>query len=269
MIKLNGQIVEIGHFPDGTILMKEAVEVNHNGSRCAKITWKFESNEELTALIYLTRHLKSHGVGDIHLDMPYIPNARQDRVKSNEDVFTLKYFSEVINWLGFKSVTVLDPHSSVSEALIDNLVVKSAKSYIDKVISKLTEKDSNLIMFYPDEGAMKRYSGMISRPFAFGIKKRDWTTGKIMGLDVMGMTELIKDSRILIVDDISSWGGTFFHSALKLRELGAKEIYLYVSHCENTILKGEVLKGDLIQRVYTTDSLITTSHEKIEVLDYE
>ena len=40
---------------------------------------------------------------------------------------------------------------------------------------------------------MKRYSGMIDRPFAFGIKKRDWATGKIMGLDVSGMTELSKE----------------------------------------------------------------------------
>ena len=42
--------------------------------------------------------------------MPYIPNARQDRVKGPEDVFTLKYFANVINALGFRTVTVLDPH---------------------------------------------------------------------------------------------------------------------------------------------------------------
>lgn len=269
MIKLNGENVKIEHFPDGTILLKESVEVNHKENRSAKILWKFENNEELAVLICLTKHLKSHGVSNIHLDMPYIPNARQDRVKTNEDVFTLKYFAEVINWLGFRSVTVLDPHSSVSEALIDNLVVKSPKEYIEKVISQLADDDNDLLMFYPDEGAMKRYSGMIERPFAFGIKKRDWATGKIMGLDVFGMTELISNSKVLIVDDISSRGGTFFHSASKLRELGAKEVYLYISHCENTILEGEVLKGNLIQKVYTTNSLFTGVCEKIEVFDYE
>ena len=267
MIYLNNKPVNINHFPDSTILMKEYVETNHKEERSANILWKFENNEELVALIYLTKHLKSHGVVNVHLDMPYIPNARQDRVKSDEDVFTLKYFSEIINYLGFKSVTVLDPHSSVSEALIDNIVVKSPLTYINKVIEKIGDK--KLLMFYPDEGAMKRYSGMIDRPFAFGIKKRDWATGKIMGLDVSGMTELVGGSRVLIVDDISSRGGTFYHSALKLKELGASEVYLYVSHCENTILDGELLKGDLIQRVFTTNSLFTADNDKIEVLDYE
>lgn len=267
MICLNNKPIDIAHFPDGTILMKEWVEVNHKDERSANILWKFESNEELVVLIYLTRHLQSHGVTKIHLDMPYIPNARQDRVKTEEDVFTLKYFAEIINSLGFRSVTVLDPHSSVSEALIDNIVVKSPESYIKRVIENIS--DENLLMFYPDEGAMKRYSGMIDRPFAFGIKKRDWATGQIKGLEVSGMTELIENSRVLIVDDISSRGGTFYHSALKLRELGAKEIYLYISHCENTILEGEVLKGDLIQRVFTTDSLFTADNNKIEVYEYE
>ena len=267
MIYLNGIETAIGHFPDGTILMKESVEINHKSERTAKILWKFENNEELVALIYLTRHLKSHGVTNIHLDMPYIPNARQDRVKSDCDIFTLKYFSETINFLDFKSVTVLDPHSSVSEALIDNIVVKSPEKYIRRVIEKIGGE--NLMMFYPDEGAMKRYSGMIDLPFSFGIKKRDWVTGRIIGLDVSGMTENIRNSKVLIVDDISSRGGTFYHSALKLKELGAKEVYLYISHCENTILEGEVLKGSLIQKVFTTNSLFTAYNDKIEVFDYE
>ena len=125
------------------------------------------------------------------------------------------------------------------------------------------------MMFYPDEGAMKRYSALADKPYAFGIKKRDWATGQINGLDVAGATELIAGSRVLIVDDICSMGGTFYHSAKKLKELGAAEIYLYISHCENTILKGDILTSGLIEKVFTTDSLLTETNEKIEVSAYE
>jgi ribose-phosphate pyrophosphokinase len=124
----------------------------------------------------------------------------------------------------------------------------------------------SVTMFYPDEGAMKRYSGLVNLPYAFGIKKRNWETGKIEGLDVAGAVDQITGKDILIVDDICSRGGTFYHSAKKLKELGAKDIYLYVSHCENTILEGELLDGDLIKKVFTTDSIFTKSHEKVEVL---
>ena len=262
MIKLNGQIIEQNHFPDGTLLMKWYADTH----AVSTITWQYESDAELFALYSLKRHLDCTVPGwNDFLYLPYIPHARQDRVKNKDDVFTLKYFAEIINSLGFKKVIVIDPHSSVSEALINNIEVCTPGCFIEQVLNDIG--DDNLLMFYPDEGAMKRYSGMVDKPYAFGIKRRDWATGKIEGLDAAGSIEKIKDSRILIVDDICSKGGTFYHSAKKLKELGAKEIYLYVSHCENTILKGDLLSSDLVEKVYTTNSIFTKEHEKIEVFE--
>lgn len=264
MIKLNGKKIDINHFPDGTMLLKESVEY---GEGFCRVVWLYENNEELTALIFLKKHLERLGFKHIELFMPYIPNARQDRVKSREDVFTLKYFSDVINWLGFEIVKVTDPHSSVSEALINNLRIFDADMMIRTVVSELHKKsDEPLLAFYPDEGAMKRYSAKTQLPYAFGIKQRDWSTGQIKGLEVSGMVEKIPNSRLLIIDDICSRGGTFYHSAKKLKELGAKEIYLYITHCENTILEGELLNSGLIEKVYTTDSIFTKSHDKIEIV---
>lgn len=269
MIRINNKDIEINKFPDGTLLIKEEPSYD-----IALISWFFENNEELVALIYLANHLRSNGVKRMELYMPYIPNARQDRVKKPEDVFTLKYFAGVINSLGFDKVSVLDPHSSVSEALIENISIELPKNYIEDVIDDITRSGeymdelgvTKLMMFYPDEGAMKRYSGMVSRPYAFGIKDRDWSSGQIKGLKADGFVEGIKDSTVLIVDDICSRGGTFYYSALKLKELGAKNIILYVTHCEDTILEGEVLTCGLIDKVYTTNSLFTKEHEKIKVM---
>lgn len=263
MITLNGKPVEIGSFPDGTILMKHDPSLGVT----SPIVWRYENDREFLALIYLVKHLRRLGNDYLDLYMPYIPNARMDRVKNREDVFTLKYFAEVLNGLNFDCVMVLDPHSSVSEALINNLRVVSPIRYIHTAIVKMESNGvKDLTVFYPDEGAQKRYSGMVNLPYAFGIKRRNWETGKIEGLDVAGAVDSIAGRDILIVDDICSRGGTFYHSAKKLKELGARNIYLYVSHCENTVLEGELLKGDLIKKLYTTDSIFTKSHEKIEVL---
>lgn len=263
MIKIDGEIVNVGNFPDGTALIKYTPTA-HQKLGHAKLSWYYENDAEFLTLAYLVKHLRSHDINDIYLYMPYIPNARQDRVKNPEDVFTLKYFTELLNSLNFTKIEVLDPHSHVSEALINNLVVYPPVSYITRVLNELGK--GNLMMFYPDSGAVSRYAEMAQLPYAFGIKQRHWGTGKIVGLDIAGGVELIRGRDILIVDDICSRGGTFLHSAKKLKELGARDIYLYVSHCENTILEGELLKGDLIKKVYTTDSIFTKSHEKIEVL---
>lgn len=269
MISVNGKPIEINKFPDGTLLIKE------EPTNDVLIDWRFENNEELVALIYISRHFRANGVHTMRLYMPYIPNARQDRVKKSEDVFTLKYFAEVINSLRFDEVMVLDPHSSVSEALFDNLRIRDVSELHQSVIHSITSGGAymdehgvtNLVLFYPDEGAMKRYSGTIQRPYAFGIKNRDWNTGQINGLDVAGAVDIINGNTVLIVDDICSRGGTFYHSAKRLNELGAKHILLCITHCENTILDGEVLTCGLIDKVFTTDSLLTKDHKKIEIIN--
>lgn len=263
MIRLNGKRVDMDHFPDGTLLLKEKVTDNvPDGRHCAVITWNFESNEELLAVYFLTRHLQTAGIEDITLDMPYIPNARQDRVKNPEDIFTLKYFAELINSLHFTKVRVLDAHSNVSLALLDRVEAVTPEPYIRRAMEKITQESGRApLMFYPDEGAGKRYSNMMEGPYCFGIKQRDWSTGKIKGLTIEGESELVAGSDVLIVDDICSYGGTFYHSARKLKELGAGKIYLFISHCEVSILEGEVLKGDLLERVYTTDSIFPTGRD--------
>ena len=261
MIKINNEVININHFPDGALLLKRGI--SQYDQQKFLIEWYFESNEELVALIFLTKHLRTLGVKYIKLFMPYIPNARQDRVKETQDVFTLKYFAEVINSLNFDCVSVLDPHSYVSEALINNIFIWHPNDLIYTAIGKCNPD----LLFYPDEGAMKRYSANADMEYVFGLKRRDWATGKIQGLDVVGDVEKIKGKKILIIDDICSKGGTFYHSAKKLRELGASEVYLYITHCENTIFEGELLTTDLIDKIYTTNSILTKTHEKIEVFE--
>ena len=244
MIKINGMVVEQNHFPDHTLLIKATPKTNE---AYHIIDWKYENDAELFTLICLRKHYGGRAV----LWMSYCPHARMDRVKDVNDVFTLKYFAEVINSLNFEQVNILDPHSNVCTALINNVRVISPKGYIIDAIEKC---QPNLI-FYPDEGAMKRYSDMTSMPYAFGIKKREWATGKILGLDIMN-AELVKDKNVLIIDDICSRGGTFLHSAKALKAAGANRIFLYVTHAEKTMVEGEMYNNlDLVERIYTTDSI--------------
>ena len=262
MIYLNDAIIEEKSFPDGTPLMKYSYGwVDFMCDRKLNtIKWKYDNDGEIFRLICLAKYLTKWT--PIELYMPYVPNARQDRVKECGDVFTLKYFAETINSLGFRKVFGLDVHSSVTPALIDNYEDIFPMHYITEAIDNCSETP---ILFYPDSGAAKRYSDNLKMPYAYGIKNRDWQTGEIKSLSVADNGIDLKDRTVLIVDDICSRGGTFIHSAKKLKELGAAKIYLYVTHCENTILDGDLLKDDLIEHVFTTDSIFRKYHEKIEV----
>lgn len=270
MIKANHY--EISSFPDGTPLIKKDLTINY--INVINIVWTFESMAELPTVIMIAKDIKDNG-GEAELFMPYIPNARMDRVHSDEDVFTLKWFADEINRCEFSRVVVFDPHSDVAPALIDRCEVHTPIREICKVI----EENKPDVIYFPDAGAMKRYEGPVHwaldrakcRAYIIhGDKKRDWATGKILGLDVVGYPP--KEGKVLMIDDICSYGGTMYYSAKKLKELGAGDIDIYVSHCENSILdkeRGHLFDNpDLIHMVYTTDSIFTGHHDKITVLEH-
>lgn len=247
------------NFPDGTF--KIDLEIPE-GTVPWKIIWKYENETELIQLIYLTKHLRQQGYHLIGLMMPYLPNARMDRVKDSSEVFTLRWFCDIINSLRFDCVEVLDVHSPVGEALIDRIVVRTPEEYIRQAMEMAGIDKENDLVFFPDEGSCKRYSAFIPQydNVGFGIKKRDWKTGKIEGFDIHGADP--KGRNVFIIDDICSYGGTVYHAALKLKELGCGDVYAYFTHCENSIAKGELFKGGLIKAVYTTNSLCTLNNDE-------
>ena len=239
-------------FHDHSLLLKLDPRKMTGITKTITVKWLYEGDSELFTLICVKRHIDYYfNDHDVVLDMPYIPHARMDRVKSVEDVFTLKYFAEVINSLHFNTVYVRDAHSNVSLALLNNVYDWGVRGYIE-VAAKKSNAEA---LFFPDEGAMKRYSEQSPMPYAFGMKKRDWETGKILGLDIIN-TENIVGKNVLIVDDICSKGGTFFYAAKALKAAGAKSVSLYVTHCEKTIVLGELAESDgLVDHVYTTKSI--------------
>lgn len=198
MIKINGDIVTINKFPDGTprinIDVNSIGEYDYDGSPCIWLDWIYESNDEMFYLMLIKKHLERFKTNvNYYLNLPYIPNARMDRVKNNDEVFTLRYFCEFINWLNFSGVYVLDAHSDVSTALLNNCFEENPKEYIEQAIAKIGER--NLVLYFPDAGAAKRYSDLFPElQYCYGEKKRDWKTGKILGLDIRtnGIDLLIK-----------------------------------------------------------------------------
>ena len=270
MITVNNVKVEVGHFPDGTQSIKFPVDAlwSELNNIPILISWYYDSDEEIFTLACVVDwvHRSCGSKRIIRLDIPYAPNSRMDRIKNTDENFSLKVFANFINSLGFDVVKVYNIHSNVSEALINNIYNEMPKGDVNYCILNYNPD----VIFFPDEGACKRYADLDSvkesgLPVAFGIKKREWSTGKIPGLDVVSDTDLT-GKKVLIVDDICSAGGTFKFSAMKLKELGASDVALYISHCEDNIQNGDLLKTDLVSKIYTTDSILHISDPKIQII---
>lgn len=275
MIKVDGKIVEINKFPDGTPRIN--LNVNELGayfSNGIEIDWKYENDDEMFYLMLIKRHLEEHlpSDTDVELFLLYVPNARMDRTKNTDEVFTLKYFCDFINSLGFSNVYVLDPHSDVSIALLNRCVVLTPEKYIRDVFHSM-KVTNNVVLYFPDSSAAKRYSELFPDiSYCYGEKKREWKTGKILGLDVRTNGIDLSGKTILMIDDIISYGGSLFYSAEELKKCNPYKIYAYATHTENSVLdkeKGTLIKAlenNTVERLFTTNSLFTGEHEKITVM---
>ena len=203
----------------------------------------------------------------VELFMPYFPYARQDRVMIPGEPFSLKVMTSLINSMKYDKVHVLNPHSEVTTALLDNieqidnsLFVKYALDHICSKIEYAIEHvflkvDRKLLAIVsPDAGAEKKTYDLAKKlditNIILGTKKRDVKDGKILKTDFVGD---VSGKDCVIVDDIIDGGRTFIELAKVLRDNGAHSVYLIVSH--GIFSSGiEELKKH-IDGIYTTNSI--------------
>ena len=98
----------------------------------------------------------------------------------------------------------------------------------------------NLICVAPDVGGTERARALgkfLNAGLAI-IDKRRPSPGKSEVMNVIGN---VKDKCCIMVDDIIDSGGTIVNAAKVLKEKGAKEIHVYITH--------GVLSGDAVNKI--------------------
>lgn len=216
-------------FPGGERHVRFDTNANTKPKR-ATIRQNIKSSDDLMDLLLLTDAVRRQYPGiRIHLECPYFPYARQDRVAVKGEPLSVAVIAKLINSQRYASVEVWDAHSDVTTALIDNVVHDTCEDRIRGVLSK---KNFNTIVL-PDAGAEKRLP-KLNKPVICCEKKRDVVTGQIAGTVVHGLDN--SHGPFLIVDDICDGGRTFIEIAKVIRHYCTQQkmlhpnISLYVTH---------------------------------------
>ncbi|MDG5490258.1 ribose-phosphate diphosphokinase [Psychroserpens sp. SPM9] len=224
---------------------------NLNGIDEVSVTTRIQSFNDLGLLVIAVDALRRMAIKRIHLLLPYMPAARQDRVMIPGESLSVKVYADMINGLNLESVTIFDPHSEVAPALLNNCKVISNYKFIEQVIKDI---NSEVILISPDGGALKKIYKVSEflggLPVVECSKKRNVKNGKLEGFKVYEDDLFGKDC--LIVDDICDGGGTFIGLAEELKTKNAGRLYLAVSH--GIFNKGVSVLNQHFTTMYTTDS---------------
>lgn len=185
----------------------------------------------------------------LHLNMPYVPYARQDRVCNPGEALSAKVFCTLINAQAYASVVIADPHSDVVPALLDRVSVVDASVMLAEVLRQPAFA-RGVTLLAPDAGARKRVQQLAKKleveHVAFADKVRDTKTGRISGTSV---SSDLPNLPILVVDDICDGGRTFVELGKALAEVSSQPRYLYVTH--GIFSKGFEELNLYYQRIFT------------------
>ena len=254
---------KISQFPDGQqtvdLINWESLDRYKDP---VKISSRLNSFKDVELLICAVQAIRNLTDRPITLYVPYFLGSRSDRKFVKGGVNYLKQvICPIINSLNFAEVVVLDPHSDVLEACLNNylkvdnhLLVKYALTEIDN------KKDARerICLVSPDAGAYKKIFDVAKKFEIQNVvtanKVRDMRTGKILSTEIPNLPGYVGDDlKYIIIDDICDGGRTFIElaKAIKAQRADAK-VYLVVTH--GIFSAGFKELGNYFEKIYTTNS---------------
>jgi len=258
---------KINRFPDGQQSVTLEIDMAHLVAKQAdavKIYSRLNDFRDLELIVCATAALRNTGIQKIILYTPYFMGARSDRRFTEGDANYLKQvICPIINAQGFDAVLVLDPHSDVLEACLDNFekidnhtIVKYALTLIDNK----NDAQDRIVLVSPDAGAYKKIFDVAQKfnisKVATATKHRDLKTGQITNTSISDLPVSINSEELkyVIVDDICDGGRTFVELAKAIQnQIPDAKIYLIVTHGIFSAGLGEL--SNWFEKVYTTNSV--------------
>jgi ribose-phosphate pyrophosphokinase len=253
----------INRFPDGQQSVTLEMGMDHLTAKYAdavKIYSRLNTFQDLELIICATAALRNTGIQHIVLYTPYFMGARSDRRFTEGDANYLKQvICPIINAQKFDTVIVLDPHSDVLEACLDNYEKIDNHAIVKHSLTDIDNKNDaqdRIVLVSPDAGAYKKIFDVAQkfdiRKIITATKVRDIKTGKILHTEIPVLDQH-ENLRYVIVDDICDGGRTFIELAKAIHDSRpTAEVYLIVTHGIFSNSFYELSKH--IKKVYSSNS---------------
>jgi len=267
-LKLKLVNTNIKRFADNEIYVEINENIRGNSIFVVQSTSN-PANDNLMELLICIDALRRSSAKNITAVIPYFGYARQDRKVVPRTAISAKLVSNLITNAGANRILSVDLHAGQIQGFfdipVDNLFATPIFArHIKKKLSL-----NNLICVSPDVGGVER-TRALSRKINVGIAiidKRRPAPGKSEVMNIIGE---VKNQTCVIVDDIIDSGGTIVNAAHALKNKGAKDVYVYITHA---VLSGpaiERIEKSNIKKLVTTDTIDNSKKirksKKIEVI---
>jgi ribose-phosphate pyrophosphokinase len=187
-------------------------------------------DQNLMGLLLMIQAAKLASAKRITAVIPWFPYARQDRKAKPREPISARLVADMLQLAGADRVLTMDLHAGQIQGFftipVDHM---TSLPLFARHFRDLGLTGEGVVSVAPDAGRAKhavRFAEMIDADFAIMHKTRP-------AHDVVSVTEVtgrVRDKIAIIGDDITTTGGTLIAGARALKEHGATDVYVFVTH---------------------------------------
>src|SRR3954471_9012571 len=196
-------------------------------------------DQNLMELLLMIQAAKLASAKRITAVIPWFPYARQDRKAKPREPISARLVADMLQLAGADRVLTMDLHAGQIQGFFTIPVAHmTSLPLFARHFRDLGLHGEGVVSVAPDAGRAKhavRFAEMIEAEFAIMHKTRP-------AHDIVAVTEVtgrVRDKIAIIGDDITTTGATLIAGAQALKEHGASDVYVFVTHA---LLSREGLK---------------------------
>src|ERR671927_933202 len=218
------------------------------------------TDRNVMELLFMIQAAKLASAKRITAVIPLFPYARQDRKAKPREPISARLIADMLQLAGADRVLTMDLHAGQIQGFF-NIPVDhmTALPLFAQHFRDLGLTGEGVVSVAPDAGRAKyalKFAETLGADFAIMHKTRP-------AHDQVAMVEVTGDVRgkiAVVGDDVTTTGGTQIAGAKVLREHGAREVWMFVTHC--------LLDPATLKRVASSDitGLILTDTVPIDAI---
>jgi ribose-phosphate pyrophosphokinase len=212
-------------------------------------------DKNLMELVLMIQAAKLASAKRITAVIPWFPYSRQDRKAKPREPISARLVADMLQLAGADRVLTMDLHAGQIQGFftipVDHM---TALQLFATHFRDLGLTGEGVVAVAPDAGRAThavRFAAMIEASFAIMHKMR-------VAADHVEVTEVtgrVRDKIAIVGDDVSTTGGTLIAGAQALRDHGATEVNVFVTHALFSREALERLGESDIDRIVVTDSV--------------
>ena len=212
-------------------------------------------DKNLMELLLMIQAAKLASAKRITAVIPWYPYARQDRKAKPREPISARLVADMLQLAGVDRVLTMDLHAGQIQGFftipVDHM---TALQLFATHFRDLGLTGEGVVAVAPDAGRAKhavRFAEMIDASFAIMHKMRP----EHERAEITEVTGRVRDKVAIVGDDVTITGGTLIAGARALKEQGATEVNVFVTHALFSQAALEEIGNSDIDRIVVTDSV--------------